>query len=139
MKYLKYIVLIVGFIVMSDSVFSKDWVVKVTQTGGRNSGCGVKFKHTSHYTGNYKETINCTGKGDLDCPTPTHEGGGSIAVVQDHVMAGNVSGIIYDIANLTITEFGNGKINNDGGIDFEAIITIFETEGEYNEYLEREN
>lgn len=114
------------------------WKITVTQRGGKNTPCGVRFNYVRHYTKTYNETITCKGRGNLDCPEPTHTGGIAVQSVIEAVTKGATEGKLVDYQSLSVTTFGNGSYSiEDEAASFDADILMFETLEEMNEYLVR--
>lgn len=114
------------------------WKVTVNQRGGKNTPCGVKFNYVRHYTGGSTETITCTGRGNLDCPSPSHTGGDPVGGIIRAVTGGATNGVLVDYESLSIASFSNGSYSiDDEAASFDADILIFDTLDEMNEYLNK--
>jgi hypothetical protein len=127
--------LMIGYSVESNA--TDIWKVKVTQRGGKNTPCGVRFNYVKHYTGSYTENITCTGRGNLECPPADHVGGqaGIISIIES-VTNGTSEGTMIDYQYLTLSSFSDGSYSEeDEAASFDATILIFESLEELENYL----
>jgi hypothetical protein len=134
---MKKVIILLFVSLLTLGLNAASWSVKVSQRGGKSTPCGVRFDKVTHNTGNYTETIVCSGRGVNECPSPTHTGGepGIISII-NAVTSGGTEGTLIDYSNLSISIFSNGSYSiEDEAASFDAEIIIFDTIDEMNSYL----